>query len=149
MENDVQAGSIRRRVLFVCVGNSCRSQFAEAFSRRLAADVIEPSSAGLYPLGRIAEETQAVGKEMGLSFDGQSSKPLRRADFDRADLIVNLSGIPARTAFATEKPVVDWDVDDPYGEELSIYRRIAAEIEVKVLQLAVEFRSQNANSGSS
>jgi arsenate reductase (thioredoxin) len=149
MGNEVLTGSVRRRVLFVCIGNSCRSQFAEAIARHLAADVIEPSSAGLYALGRISEGTEAVGKEMGLSFDGQSSKPLRAADFDRADLIVNLSGIPARSAFVTEKPVVDWDVDDPYGEELAIYRRIASEIQQKVRQLAEEFRSQSAHSGSS
>lgn len=147
MGNEVQPGPARRRVLFVCVGNSCRSQFAEAFSRSLAADVLEPSSAGLSPLGRIAESTRAVGKELGLSFDGQSSKSLSAADLDWADLIVNLSGVPARASFRTEKPVVDWDVDDPYGEELVIYRRIAREIEERVRQLAAQLRCERAHSG--
>ena len=41
----------RKRVLFICVGNSCRSPMAEALARHLAADVIEPQSAGISPLG--------------------------------------------------------------------------------------------------
>lgn len=139
---------VRRRVLFICVGNSCRSQLAEAFSRHLASDVIDPFSAGLSPLGRIAQATQAVGQEFGLSFDGQSSKGFTEEDLDRADLIVNLTGIPARAAFETEKPVVDWDVDDPYGEDVEVYRRIAEEIEQRVCELAAEFRSPGAASAS-
>lgn len=146
MANEAPVGRTRRRVLFICVGNACRSQFAEAFSRHLASDVIEPSSAGLYPFGRIAEATQTVGREFGLSFDGQSSKVVTEADLNRADLIVNMSGIPGRALFQAESPVVDWDVDDPFGEDLAVYRRIAAQIEKNVRDLAGEFRSQRAHS---
>lgn len=146
MANETPARHTPRRVLFVCVGNSCRSQFAESFSRHLASDVIDPASAGLYPFGRIAEATQTVGREFGLSFDGQSSKGLTGAEIDRAELIVNLSGIPGQALFQTERPVVDWEVDDPFGEDLAVYRRIATEIEEKVRNLAEEFRSQRAHS---
>lgn len=118
---------------------------AEAFSRKLASDVIEPASAGLYPLGRIAEATITVGKEFDLSFDGQSSKRLRANDLDWADLVVNLSGIPDSVAFETVKPVLDWNVDDPYGEDLTEHRRIAADIEARVLQLAAEIRSERTH----
>ena len=148
MASEAPAKRTRRRILFICVGNSCRSQFAEAFSRQLAADVIEPASAGLYPFGRIDEATQAVGREFGLSFDGQSSKGFTKDDLHRADLVVNLSGIPARAALKTERPVVDWEVDDPFGEDLAVYRRIATEIEGKVRQLAGEFRSQQSHSST-
>ena len=146
MAHEAPVERTRRRVLYICVGNSCRSQFAEAFSRQLAADVIEPASAGLYPFGRIAETTQSVGREFGLSFDGQWSKGFSDADLSRADLIVNLSGIPEGSALETETPVVDWEVDDPYGEDLAVYRRIAAEIEGKVRRLAAEFRSEGTRS---
>ena len=50
----------RKRVLFVCVGNTCRSQMAEALARHLAAEVIEPSSAGISPFGRIVDTTRRV-----------------------------------------------------------------------------------------
>ena len=131
----------RRRVIFICVGNSCRSQFAEAFARKLAPDVIDPSSAGLSPFGRIAEPTISVGAEFGLSFDGQYSKGFRPEDLARADMIVNMTGIDSSGLFQTTRPVVTWDVDDPFGEEHSVYRRIAAQIEAHVLLLAAEIRS--------
>lgn len=131
----------RRRVLFVCIGNSCRSQLAEAFARKLAADVIEPASAGLSPFGRIAEATTSVGAEFDLSFDGQFSKGLEAVDLAGSDLVVNMTGIHSRGLFETARPVVDWDVEDPFGEDLAVYRRIAAEIETKIRALAVEFRA--------
>ncbi|HVB33028.1 MAG TPA: low molecular weight phosphatase family protein [Patescibacteria group bacterium] len=148
MENEAPAGRVRCRVLFICVGNSCRSQFAEALSRHLAADVIEPASAGLSPLGRIAEPTRTVAAELGLPLDGQASKGFSAADLDRADLIVNLTGMPGRAVFETETPVVDWNVDDPYGEEPAVYRRIAAEIEARVLHLAAELRPKRIPSAA-
>jgi len=50
----------RTKVLFLCIGNACRSQMAEAIARHLAADVIEGSSAGLAPFGDIPVTTIAV-----------------------------------------------------------------------------------------
>jgi arsenate reductase len=135
---------VRRRVLFVCIGNSCRSQLAEGFARKLAPDVIAPASAGLSPLGRIADSTRAIANEFGISLDGQSSKGFDAADLQAADLVVNLTGIPSRGLFATEKPVITWDVEDPYGEELAVYRRVAAEIEGRIRELAGELRAGNA-----
>lgn len=131
----------RKRVLFVCIGNSCRSQLAEAFARKLAADVIKPSSAGLSPFGRIAETTMEVGAEFGLSFDGQFSKGLEAVDVAQSDLVVNMTGMPSRGLLATATSVVDWDVEDPFGEDLCVYRRIAEQIESKVQALATTFRT--------
>lgn len=134
----------RQRVLFVCIGNSCRSQLAEAFARKLAADVIEPSSAGLSPFGRIAEPTMAIGVEFGLSFDGQFSKGLETVDLAQSDLVVNMTGMPGRGLFGTAKRVVDWEVGDPFGEDLGVYRQIAEEIEEKIRALALQFRTGTA-----
>jgi arsenate reductase len=134
----------RRRVLFVCIGNSCRSQLAEAFARKLAPDVIEPSSAGLSPFGSIAETTTAVGAEFGLSFDGQFSKGLEAVDLAQSDLVVNMSGMPARGLFETARTVLDWEIEDPFGEDLGLYRRIAVEIEARILALAAELRTQHS-----
>ena len=55
--------SHRVRVLFVCVGNACRSPMAEAIARYDAADVMEPSSAGLSPLGYLAELTKQTPRK--------------------------------------------------------------------------------------
>lgn len=132
---------MRRRVLFLCIGNSCRSQLAEAFARKLASDVINPSSAGLSPFGRIAETTMAIGAEFDLSFDGQFSKGLEAVDLAQSDLVVNMTGMPGRGLLSTAKPVVDWEVEDPFGEDLGVYRRIAEDIETRVRALAETLRA--------
>lgn len=128
------------RVLFVCVGNTCRSQMAEALARHLAPDVIEPSSAGISPFGRIVDTTRRVLLERGVSVDGQWSKGLREVAPEQADLVVNMSGMPGTALFPNAR-VVDWDVTDPYGEEMGVYREIRDEIEERVTTLAEELRS--------
>ena len=137
----------RQRVLFVCVGNSCRSQLAEAFARKLGADVIEASSAGISPLGRIADSTRAVGAEFGLSFDEQYSKPIERAELRRTDLVVNMSGIGSHGLFPCARRIVEWKIDDPFEESPDVYRRIAREIETKITALVAEFRAASAPRG--
>ncbi len=65
----------RTKALFLCTGNSARSQMAEAFLRKYAGDQFEAYSAGLEPKG-INSYTLRVMEEIGLSLDGHRSKPL-------------------------------------------------------------------------
>jgi arsenate reductase len=134
---------VKKKVLFVCVGNSCRSQMAESIARRTASDIIEPSSAGLLPLGKIAELTQKALREKGYDVDGQSSKPLGRdaAEFD--GIIVNMTGIPGGSLFAGAR-VEDWEVDDPFGFDITVHRRVRDEIERLVAGLAERLRGTNS-----
>ena len=73
------------KVLFLCTGNSARSQMAEAFLRKYASDRFETHSAGLEPKG-INPYTVRVMEEAGIPLDGHRSKPLTEymghADFD-------------------------------------------------------------------
>lgn len=62
------------KVLFLCTGNSARSQMAEAFLRAMAGDQFEVHSAGVQPKGRILPEVQTVMEERGLDMSGQTSK---------------------------------------------------------------------------
>src|SRR5271166_2617589 len=120
----------RTKVLFLCIGNACRSQMAEAIARHKAADVIEPTSAGLVPFGMIPATTLTVLRERGISADGQNSKPLRSEDMTAADLVINMTGRSGSSIFS--EPVAqleDWDVGDPYGFNLSVYRGICDQIE--------------------
>jgi arsenate reductase len=132
------------RVLFVCVGNSCRSQMAEALARHHASDVIEPSSAGISPLGTITDATRQVLLERGIRMPGQRSKGTTEADITAAQLIVNLTGIhgPALFRESIATPVEDWEVTDPYGDDLGVYRLVCDEIEARVLDLAARLRSE-------
>ena len=61
------------KVLFVCIGNSCRSQMAEAWARHFGKGNVQAFSAGSHPLGEITGETYEVMLEKGIALDGQSS----------------------------------------------------------------------------
>lgn len=125
----------RKRVLFVCIGNSCRSQMAEALARHYAPELIEAESAGLRPLGQVAPEALAVLQEMGIRAEGHYSKSINDAlQFFEPEMVVNMSGQKLKGWFATDN-VVDWKVQDPYGSDLEIYRQICDNIDEKVKKL--------------
>ena len=129
-------------VLFVCVGNSCRSPIAEAVARHTASDVITATSAGVSPLGHIQDSTRKVLLERGIRAEGQFSKGLHDDTlFEPADLIINMSGIPGSSLFPGGK-FEDWDVEDPYGEDMETYRRICDDIEARIADLAARLRAR-------
>jgi arsenate reductase len=129
------------KVLFLCIGNSCRSQMAEAIARHSATDVIEPSSAGLIALGEIMPQTLMVLAEHGFSAQGQRSKTMRPEDVAAADLLINMTGRSGASIFTkSTTPFEDWDVGDPYGSDLDVYREIRDEIESLVEDLARRLR---------
>jgi protein-tyrosine-phosphatase len=116
---------------------------AEAIARHRASDVIEPTSAGLVPFGEIPSTTLAVLRELGISADGQSSKPLRSEDMSAADLVVNMTGRSGTAIFTEAVPQIeDWDVGDPYGLNLPVYREIRDQIEARVEDLARRLRER-------
>jgi len=135
-------------VLFVCFGNACRSPMAEAISRKDASDVIEPASAGLYPLGEIPMRTQEALKQSGYSADGLASKRISPEAWKRADLVINLSGRVRELEFEDYEKVEDWDVADPYGEDAAIYQRILKEIQGRVKNLAQRLREEQRAAGN-
>jgi len=116
---------------------------AEAIARHLAADVIEASSAGLAAFGDIPATTIAVLAERGFSAEGQSSKPLRPEDLSAADLVINMTGRGGESTFsAPTLAFEDWDVGDPYGLDLAVYRGIRDQIETRVEDLAQRLRDK-------
>jgi len=135
--------AIRTKVLFLCIGNACRSQMAESIAKHLAADVIEASSAGLVPFGEIPATTLTVLAERGFSTAGQSSKALSHEDLSAADLVINMTGRSGNSIFGEPAPRhEDWDVGDPYGFNLSVYRGIRDQIEARVIDLALRLRAK-------
>ncbi|MGB2624639.1 MAG: low molecular weight phosphatase family protein [Candidatus Acidiferrum sp.] len=130
----------RKRVLFVCLGNACRSPMAEAIAGRLGHDIIEASSAGFTPLGHVETMTLQTLARNGYPAEGLKSKPVLREELLAADVIVNMSGRPKRLAFHDHSKVEDWNVEDPYGATPEIYQRIFQDIEKRVAELADRLR---------
>ena len=114
---------------------------AEALARHSASDVIEATSAGISPLGHVADLTRKILLEKGVNASGLESKGVREAAAVAPDLLINMTGIPGRTIFP-DMIVEDWDVEDPYGEDLATYRRICEDIQARVEELAERLRRE-------
>jgi protein-tyrosine-phosphatase len=127
----------RFRVLFVCIGNSCRSPMAEAIANKDAAELIEISSAGLSPLGVVQKETLQTIELNGYPVEGLYSKPILADDWAKADLVVNMSGYNKESAFPrSEWPKVeDWDIADPYGCNSAVYQRTFDDIRSRIREM--------------
>jgi protein-tyrosine-phosphatase len=121
---------------------------AEAIARELAPDIIDASSAGLYPLGSLAGHTEETLLANSYSVTELSSKALRRDALESADLIINMSGQPLDLLFAhmdsapsLAEKVEEWRIADPYGAPPATYQKILEELESRVLSLADRLRS--------
>ena len=130
------------RVLFVCIGNACRSPMGEAIAAKDAADVIESSSAGLYPMGMIPEMTQTILERNGYSANGLRSKGLREIVPGEVDLVINLSGYERAQPLEKFVQVENWEVSDPYGADEATYQRILEQIRERVKRLAQRLRKE-------
>jgi protein-tyrosine-phosphatase len=118
---------------------------AEAIARYDAADVIEPSSAGLIPLGYIAEQTKDTLLQNGYSPNRLTSNALTREAADAADIIINMTGTPIEDTFWDHDKVEDWIVQDPYGDTPETYQRVFEGIRRRVNQLALGLRESRQN----
>ncbi|MEC8742543.1 MAG: arsenate reductase ArsC [Candidatus Thermoplasmatota archaeon] len=107
---------------FVCVGNSCRSQMAEAIARSMG---FEASSAGTHPASAVAEHALTVLNARGINASGLHPKGIEAVDTESADMIISMGCGVSCPAL----PIVeDWGLDDPVGGPLSLYEATADEI---------------------
>jgi len=115
---------------------------AEAIARYDAADVMDPSSAGLVPLGYIADLTKQTLARNGYSADELTSKGLARDAAERADLIINMTGERREGNYGDVDKVEDWIVEDPYGADPETYQRVFESLRRQVSQLALSLREK-------
>ncbi|MFY9256378.1 MAG: arsenate reductase ArsC [Fuerstiella sp.] len=128
----------KKNVLFLCTGNSCRSQMAEGWTRHFHGDTIEAYSAGIEAHGMNPNAIQVM-KEAGVDISGQSSKLASSLADVPLDLVMTVCGHADENcpAFLTKAKVVHVGFDDPpklakeaASEEaaLDCYRRVRDEI---------------------
>ncbi|WP_243361307.1 arsenate reductase ArsC [Fundidesulfovibrio terrae] len=87
---------MKKRILFLCTGNSCRSQMAEGWARALKGDVIEPYSAGVVRHGMNPNAVKVMA-EAGVDISGQSSKAVDDLPPVEFDHVITLCGHAAET----------------------------------------------------
>jgi arsenate reductase (thioredoxin) len=123
-----------RRIVFVCVENSCRSQIAEAFGRLLAGPNVAIYSAGSRPSGQVNPKAIASMREIGYDLATHASKSLDdlpNVEFDAAITMGCGDECPRLQASARE----DWGIPDPKHLEPDEFRQVRDLIEVKVREL--------------
>ena len=126
------------RVLFVCIGNACRSQMAEAFARAYGSDVMIPASAGRAPATRVSPTTISVMEEKHIDLSDHFPKALRHLSRAKFDLIIDMSGVPV--PIEIQAPVRVWRVPDPVSMSYKDHCAIRDEIERLVMGLVFELR---------
>jgi arsenate reductase len=129
----------KKRVLFVCIGNSCRSQMAEGFARAYGGDILIAQSAGLSPAAIVQPLTRQVLAERNVRIDDQFPKGMEILAREQFDVIINMSG--EKLPLAPGARVRDWQVRDPIGETEPVYKAVAEQIEGLVMRLILELRS--------
>jgi len=124
----------KKKVLFVCIGNMCRSQMAEGFARAIGGDFVEPFSAGTNATGMVSDIAAAVMSEAGVDISTQWSKPLSEVPIDEMDYVITMGCCSANSLC----PVgyigsrIDWNIEDPIGKPIEYFRRVRDAIEAKV-----------------
>jgi arsenate reductase len=123
-----------KRVLFVCVENSNRSQMAEAFARMHGGGRVEAASAGSHPSGRVNPRAVEFMQELGYDLSAHASKSLE--EFNGKDVAVAVT-----MGCGDECPLVraarreEWQIPDPKDMPPEGYRRVRDLIERKVKEL--------------
>ena len=129
----------RKKIIFICVGNSCRSQMAQGFAQHYARHKnldIEIHSAGTQPAGYVHNDAIAVMREKGIDISQQFSKSVAAFNLHEFDHVIAMGCLdhdicPANFHGVSE----DWGIPDPIGRGLEFYRTVRDMIEEKVLKL--------------
>ena len=129
------------RILFVCMGNACRSQMAEGFARHFGGDVVEAQSAGMMPLGSVPSQTRKVMLEREAPIDEQYPKGVEVFRNTEFDIVVNMSGVMLPKGLKEKER--RWTVADPYGRSDGAYRQVRDELEKMVRELLEQVRAAN------
>src|SRR5665213_3665467 len=111
---------------------------AEGFANRYGADVLAALSAGLAPLQKIPPDTVAAMSEMNIEMSRHV--PRRYDPFGAADcdVVVNMAGF--KLPGPAPKEVIEWNVQDPYGASIEVYRTVRDDLEQRVMRLILDLR---------
>ena len=129
--------SEKKKIAFICVHNSCRSQIAEALGKHLASDVFESYSAGTETKPQINQDAVRIMKELyGIDMEQtQYSKLI--SDIPNPDIAISM-GCNVGCPFIGRAFDDNWGLEDPTGKSDEEFKIIIKEIERKILQLRDE-----------
>jgi len=123
-----------KRVIFVCIENSCRSQMAEAFGRIHGEGKLEVHSSGSKPSGKVNPRAIEFMAELDYDLSQHDSKPLFEFEGMHFDYAITM-GCGDECPMIKADNREDWGIPDPKNEDPETFREIRSLIESKVKEL--------------
>ena len=110
-----------KKVAFVCVHNSCRSQMAEAFGRVMGLNVFESYLAGTEQRDVINQDAVKIMKEIGIDME-LNQRPKLLSDIPQVDIVITMGcNVSCPNLPCTHRE--DWGIEDPTGESEEVFRQ--------------------------
>jgi len=125
---------MKKRLLFVCIENSNRSQMAQAFAKMHGGKEVEAYSAGSKPSGKINPKAIASMQELGYDLSTHDSKSLEEVPKEPYEYVVTM-GCGDACPWMPAKHFIDWQIPDPRNMEPDEFRKVRDLIESKVKEL--------------
>jgi protein-tyrosine-phosphatase len=125
------------KIVFICVENARRSQMAQGFAEALGQGEVEVYSAGSNPSSSIDPLLTEVMKEKGIDLSGKQPKSLNDLPLIEMDYLVTMGCEETCPAVPTKK-VIEWEIPDPKGKSVDVFREVRDLVEGKVRSLLKE-----------
>jgi multimeric flavodoxin WrbA/protein-tyrosine-phosphatase len=133
-----QPFSGRKKVLFACRENACRSQMASALAQSLAGDKLEVLNAGSEPAEKVHPDMVTVMHEKGIDMGFRAPRTIDEViSHDTPEIIITM-GCAEQCPFVPGARKIDWDLPDPAGKPIEFMRDVRDEIEKRVQSLIRE-----------
>jgi arsenate reductase len=127
--------NMKKKLLFVCVENSNRSQMSQAFAKMLEGENVEAYSAGSKPSGFVNPKAIAAMKELGYDLSKHDSKSLKDVEqYAPFDAVVTM-GCGDACPWIPAKKFIDWEIPDPKNMEPAKFNEVRNLIRDKVKEL--------------
>ena len=129
------------KMVFICVENARRSQMAQGFAEVFGKGEVEVFSAGSRPSSQIDPLVIEVMKEKGIDLSGKRPKGLNDLPPVEMDYLITM-GCEETCPAVLSKKIIEWDIPDPKGKPIDVFREVRDLIEDRVTTLLKEMRSQ-------
>lgn len=124
---------MKKKVAFLCVHNSCRSQIAEAWAKELGRDVMDSYSAGTENHPEIKPKAVQVMEEVGIDMKSQYPKLLSDVP-ENIDILISM-GCNVVCPYIPNSHTEDWGIEDPSGCSIEDFRETREIIRIKIEDL--------------
>ena len=131
---------MKKKVAFICVHNSCRSQMAEALGKIYGNEEFECYSAGTETKPMINQQAVKIIKDLYKVDMNKTQKSKLLSDIPKVDIVIKM-GCNVVCPYLPAKHVEDWGLEDPTGKSDEEFIKIAKTIEIKVKELAERIKN--------